>query len=124
MIDKIIEELEKVAKENLGYASSNITEQEMKSYCDLCLSEVEEIIKKHKNDGWIDANDALPIVETSQFNKIQYLCAMESGFYQVLSYCEGWNCFRDYNGNTENINEIFGVLAWKEIKPYIIKGDN
>ena len=119
MIDKIIEELE-LNKFEYYDCMSEDGEPELFVSLDKAI----EIVKKHENDGLIDANDALPIVETSQFNKIQYLCAMESGFYQVLSYCEGWNCFRDYNGNTENINEIFGVLAWKEIKPYIRKGDN
>ena len=46
---------------------------------------------------------------------------MDSECYQVLSYCEGWNCFRNYNGDIENTNEIFSVLAWKEIETFVEK---
>ena len=85
------------------------------------MNDVEIIVKKYDNDGWIDVRDKFPEVETTQFNKVQYLCAMDNGFYQVLSYCEGWNCFRDCNGDVENTNEIFSVLAWKEIEEFIEK---
>ena len=119
MIDKIIEELEDLYIDIVTEGDSSLINSHNNA-----IDKVIEIVNKHQNDGWVDVNDRLPTIETTQFNNVQYLCAMESGFYQVLPYCDGWNCFRDYTGYVSKSNEVNSIVAWKEIKPYIRKGDN
>ena len=122
MIDKIIEELECECEKYHDFAEEDFNSDYWERY--EAYKEAIEIVKKYDNDGWTDVNDALPAIESTQFNKVQYLCSMDSESYQVLTYCDGWNCFRSFNGNVEKENEIDSVLAWKEIEPYIRKGDS
>ena len=119
MIDKIIRELKANKFEYWGCMNDGDKPDLL-----VPLDRAIEIVKKYDNDGWIDVNNALPEVESTQFNKVQYLCAMDSETYQTLSYCEGWNCFRNYNGEVEKESEIDSVLAWKEVETYKRKVDN
>ena len=119
MIDKIIEELGKLAKENLGYNNSNMTESEMRTYCSLSLFEVEEIVKKYENDGWISVKDRLPESNYDILNHKDYLTYNEYGTYMLLPYCKGWNCTPNLNGTPCKENEITDVIAYRELpQPY------
>ena len=121
MIDKIIEELECECEKYHDFAEEDMNSDYWERY--EAYKEAIEIVKKYDNDGWVLCNDRLPTIETTQFNNVQYLTSYGESC-QVLPYCDGWNCFRDYTGYVSKSNEVESVVAWKEIKPYIRKGDN
>lgn len=118
MIDKIIKELERLAKENLGYNNSNMTESEMRTYCSLSLFEVEEIVKKYENDGWVSVKDRLP-TETKYYNVTLNNSYVEFLYYNT--FAETWYFMADgkEENNTNWEEKCNNVTAWRELpQPY------
>lgn len=71
---------------------------------------------------WIPCSERLPEIEhkvSDDLYKGHYLTFNKSGAVQVLSWCDGFNCYRDFNGKPCKDHEIKGILAWMPLpKPF------
>lgn len=73
-----------------------------------------EAIKAWNITRWIPCKNVLPKDEG------EYLVYCDSdfeGYYMILNWCDGWNCFKDCREN-----EIKNVVAWMHL-PEAYKGD-
>lgn len=62
---------------------------------------------------WINAREQAPKTEN-----VYYLVALDSGLIMTLSYCDGWNCHREWStGKIDSRYEMHDVAAWRELPP-------
>lgn len=118
MIDKIIEELQREIRTIMDTYVGSMQDDIFSELETLEQETIFEIAKKYENDGWILCSERLPEIETILGNKINYLACCGADNYLITGYCEGWNCFRDFDGEVSKINEITSVIAWKELELY------
>ena len=57
---------------------------------------------------WIPCSERLPEADGN------YLCCFDSHI-QTLSYADGWNCIRHFDGDVYRKNELFDVRAWQPL---------
>lgn len=63
---------------------------------------------------WIPCSERLPENE----NKY-YLVCHHYGIFDILKYCEGWNCARLLSGGVQKRYEMHDIAAWMELpEPY------
>ena len=65
---------------------------------------------------WIPCSERLPERDGN------YLCCFDS-FMEVLSYADGWNCTRLFDGSVVRKHEMFDVRAWRPL-PKLYRGGN
>lgn len=66
---------------------------------------------------WIKCSDRLPSKDTRDC-LVAYSLSSGGVGYQVVDYCEGWNCHRQLDGTVYRHNEFTNVVAWQEIEKY------
>lgn len=110
MIDKIIEELVRLRIENAPIYHDDDYEQGYKQ----AMNDVEEIVKKYDNDGWVLCSERLPkeyseVYITNDFGSVCHL------FYSRKEFR-----FGSYDSSTLAIE----VIAWKPFElPQPYKGE-
>ena len=112
-LEKILEEIEKLH----GEAGSECTSEDhyVKRAWEQCIKRVEDIIRKHMNDGWIPVEERLP--EEPKENPVfddkpleLYLVDM-GGSYPLRAF---WNGERFTDGWS-----VLNVIAWRPLpEPY------
>ena len=75
------------------------------------------------NEKWILCENRLPTNKTVWYeNGQEYLTCSESGILQILSYCDGWNCyFVNDNMDVKRDNEITDIVAWMPLPDPCVK---
>lgn len=68
---------------------------------------------------WIPCSERLPKNPTDNYNLKEYLVCNARGWVTTISWCDGWNCCFDKDGNLYKDNEMKDIIAWMPLpEPY------
>lgn len=105
-LEKILEEIDNLR--GLVGGEDNYINMYVKKTWDDCLDMVQDIIRKHMNDGWIPVENALPEADSM----VLVTCRTKKGIMSVnRAYCDGmfWH----------GTGSMSGVIAWRPLPdPY------
>ena len=113
-LEKILEEIDR-EKKNVALSTKHTTAYVL---AQIRMAErIEEIIRKHMNDGWISVDERLPenddfvlVTVTGIYNALTFSDAI-----QLASYCKGDGWFVEGYPDWENPN----ISAWRPLpEPY------
>lgn len=105
-LEKILEEIEneRIDIDDYSDAKSRMLARHWNS----CIDVVEDIIRKHMNDGWIPVEERLPEEEYCTV-----LCVTDKNYYCVAVYNE------KYGFRTGDIDVEGAIIAWRPLPdPY------
>ena len=108
-LEKILEEIEKLH----GEAGSECTSEDhyVKRAWEQCIKCVEDIIRKHMNDGWIPVEERLPEVG-------EYVLGTNK-YGEVLVYHYGWNSPHTRKMFFHLCGAAANIIAWRPLpEPY------
>ena len=121
-LEKILEEIEELR----GQVGSECTSEDhyMKKAWEYCLDLIEEVIRKHMNDGWIPVDDRLPekneyFADTSSDREFPngYYRRLEIAYMtDTVEYIHGY--YDGYKWMDKYLDTITNVVAWRIHEPY------
>lgn len=71
-----------------------------------------ELEAKEAERQWVPCSERLPENPTANYDLKEYLVCNARGWVAAISWCDGWNCCFDEDGNLYKVNEMKDIIAW------------